>query len=192
MNCKFVRNQAFAKRGMKCDDGEKEERLKAQKEAQKRMEEKKGQDEENRPNVCSDPILLHNDYAADLKYQAEKGKESWYPLAREESFKTLAQELGGKNQLYQRRKLLLRIIPSDYWMSLVKQMNGILEKNGQKTMVEGVYQEDLDCCLFDLHRIILSKTGDDCLLKRLEAENGEVLPEIKALRGSSPELQAWF
>jgi len=41
MNCRFVRNQAFAKRGMKCTAEEKEERLKAQKEAQKRMEEKK-------------------------------------------------------------------------------------------------------------------------------------------------------
>mmetsp|Transcript_103225 Transcript_103225/g.210571 ORF Transcript_103225/g.210571 Transcript_103225/m.210571 type:complete len:102 (+) Transcript_103225:67-372(+) len=41
MNCRFVRNQAFAKRGMKCTPEEKEERLKAQKEAQKRMEEKK-------------------------------------------------------------------------------------------------------------------------------------------------------
>merc|ERR1711953_1549142 len=40
MNCRFVRNQAFAKRGMKCDDETKEERLKAQKEAQKKMEAK--------------------------------------------------------------------------------------------------------------------------------------------------------
>merc|ERR1712151_654912 len=40
MNCRFVRNQAFAKRGMKCDDDTKEERLKAQKEAQKKMEAK--------------------------------------------------------------------------------------------------------------------------------------------------------
>ncbi|CAE8584762.1 unnamed protein product [Polarella glacialis] len=37
MNCRFVRNQAFAKRGMKCTDEEKVERLAAQKEAQKRM-----------------------------------------------------------------------------------------------------------------------------------------------------------
>merc|ERR1712094_74943 len=48
MNCKFVRNQAFAKRGMKCTAEEKEERLKAQKEAQKRIEDKKAQEKENR------------------------------------------------------------------------------------------------------------------------------------------------
>jgi len=41
MNCRFVRNQAFAKRGMKCTEEEKAERLAAQKEAQKRIEEKK-------------------------------------------------------------------------------------------------------------------------------------------------------
>mmetsp|Transcript_123324 Transcript_123324/g.230562 ORF Transcript_123324/g.230562 Transcript_123324/m.230562 type:complete len:109 (+) Transcript_123324:115-441(+) len=41
MNCKFVRNQAFAKRGMKCTEEEKEERLAKQKEAQKLMEQKK-------------------------------------------------------------------------------------------------------------------------------------------------------
>merc|ERR1711971_431753 len=41
MNCKFVRNQAYAKRGMKCTPEEKDARLAAQKEAQKRMEEKK-------------------------------------------------------------------------------------------------------------------------------------------------------
>merc|ERR1712176_1418375 len=40
MNCRFVRNQAFAKRGMKCEDDVKEERLKSQKEAQKKMEAK--------------------------------------------------------------------------------------------------------------------------------------------------------
>merc|ERR1712129_378549 len=44
MNCKFVRNQAYAKRGMKNDDENKEERLKSQQEAQKRMEEKKNSD----------------------------------------------------------------------------------------------------------------------------------------------------
>merc|ERR1712187_966277 len=44
MNCKFVRNQAYAKRGMKCTDEEKENRLKAQKEAQQRMEEKKAKE----------------------------------------------------------------------------------------------------------------------------------------------------
>merc|ERR1719247_3018974 len=33
---------------MKCDDAEKEERLQAQKEAQKRMEDKKAADKENR------------------------------------------------------------------------------------------------------------------------------------------------
>ncbi|CAE7256610.1 MAP2B, partial [Symbiodinium sp. CCMP2592] len=41
MNCRFVRNQAFAKRGMKCTPEEKEERLNAQKEAQKRFDEQK-------------------------------------------------------------------------------------------------------------------------------------------------------
>merc|ERR550537_1711882 len=41
MNCRFVRNQAFAKRGMKCTPEEKEERLAAQKEAQKRIDELK-------------------------------------------------------------------------------------------------------------------------------------------------------
>merc|ERR1712086_1127576 len=44
MNCKFVRNQAYAKRGMKGDEENKEERLKTQQEAQKRMEEKKNAD----------------------------------------------------------------------------------------------------------------------------------------------------
>ncbi len=39
MNCRFVRNQAFAKRGMKCTDEEKAERLAAQKEAQKKIDE---------------------------------------------------------------------------------------------------------------------------------------------------------
>merc|ERR1712107_347111 len=39
MNCRFVRNQAFAKRGMKCTEEEKAERLAAQKEAQKRIDE---------------------------------------------------------------------------------------------------------------------------------------------------------
>ena len=48
MNCKFVRNQAFAKRGMKCTPEEKEQRLAAQKEAQKRMEEKKSVERSNR------------------------------------------------------------------------------------------------------------------------------------------------
>ncbi len=48
MNCKFVRNQAFAKRGMNCSAEEKEQRLAAQKEAQKRMEEKKAVDKANR------------------------------------------------------------------------------------------------------------------------------------------------
>merc|ERR1711948_251032 len=48
MNCKFVRNQAFAKRGMKCTPEEKEQRLAAQKEAQKRMEEKKVQERAQR------------------------------------------------------------------------------------------------------------------------------------------------
>merc|ERR1712106_152324 len=44
MNCKFIRNQAYAKRGMKGDEENKEERLKTQQEAQKRMEEKKTAD----------------------------------------------------------------------------------------------------------------------------------------------------
>jgi len=48
MNCKFVRNQAFAKRAMKCTAEEREERLQMQKEAQKRMEEKKVLEKENR------------------------------------------------------------------------------------------------------------------------------------------------
>merc|ERR1712151_1132963 len=48
MNCKFVRNQAYAKRGMKCTPEEKEQRLKAQKEAQKRMEEKKAKEKADR------------------------------------------------------------------------------------------------------------------------------------------------
>eukprot|EP00437_Effrenium_voratum_P004281 CAMPEP_0181427816 /NCGR_PEP_ID=MMETSP1110-20121109/16362_1 /TAXON_ID=174948 /ORGANISM="Symbiodinium sp., Strain CCMP421" /LENGTH=82 /DNA_ID=CAMNT_0023551031 /DNA_START=58 /DNA_END=306 /DNA_ORIENTATION=+ len=42
MNCRFVRNQAFAKRGMKkLTAEEKEEQLKAQREAQKRIDEKR-------------------------------------------------------------------------------------------------------------------------------------------------------
>ncbi|CAK0788100.1 unnamed protein product [Prorocentrum cordatum] len=48
MNCKFVRNQAYAKRGMKCTAEEKEERLAAQKEAQKKIEEKKSAAREQR------------------------------------------------------------------------------------------------------------------------------------------------
>mmetsp|Transcript_66213 Transcript_66213/g.132874 ORF Transcript_66213/g.132874 Transcript_66213/m.132874 type:complete len:103 (+) Transcript_66213:71-379(+) len=48
MNCRFVRNQAFAKRGMKCTAEEKEERLQAQKEAQKKLEEKKARMKEQR------------------------------------------------------------------------------------------------------------------------------------------------
>mmetsp|Transcript_83284 Transcript_83284/g.147149 ORF Transcript_83284/g.147149 Transcript_83284/m.147149 type:complete len:89 (+) Transcript_83284:59-325(+) len=48
MNCRFVRNQAFAKRGMKCTEEEKAERLAAQKEAQKRIEEKKKVEREER------------------------------------------------------------------------------------------------------------------------------------------------
>mmetsp|Transcript_39446 Transcript_39446/g.104278 ORF Transcript_39446/g.104278 Transcript_39446/m.104278 type:complete len:103 (-) Transcript_39446:40-348(-) len=48
MNCRFVRNQAFAKRGMKCTDEEKEQRLAAQKEAQKKMEEKKTKERADR------------------------------------------------------------------------------------------------------------------------------------------------
>merc|ERR1719277_1542671 len=41
MNCRFVRNQKYAKKGLQCSPEEKEARIKAQKEAQKRMEEKK-------------------------------------------------------------------------------------------------------------------------------------------------------
>uniref|UniRef100_A0A7S0ZUY0 60S ribosomal protein L29 n=1 Tax=Noctiluca scintillans TaxID=2966 RepID=A0A7S0ZUY0_NOCSC len=41
MNCKFVRNQAYAKRGGEGSKEEKEERLRVQKEAQKKLEEKK-------------------------------------------------------------------------------------------------------------------------------------------------------
>mmetsp|Transcript_117591 Transcript_117591/g.339938 ORF Transcript_117591/g.339938 Transcript_117591/m.339938 type:complete len:114 (-) Transcript_117591:71-412(-) len=48
MNCKFVRNQAYAKKGMRCTPEEKEERLKAQKEAQKKMEEKKATEKAQR------------------------------------------------------------------------------------------------------------------------------------------------
>mmetsp|Transcript_1960 Transcript_1960/g.2255 ORF Transcript_1960/g.2255 Transcript_1960/m.2255 type:complete len:108 (-) Transcript_1960:83-406(-) len=48
MNCRFVRNQAFAKRGMKCTPEEKEERLQAQKEAQKKLEEKKAASKDQR------------------------------------------------------------------------------------------------------------------------------------------------
>merc|ERR1712050_36302 len=54
MNCKFVRNQAYARRGMKCSEEEKQERLKAQKEAQQRMEEKKQQDKEKRLKELAD------------------------------------------------------------------------------------------------------------------------------------------
>merc|ERR1711862_953213 len=46
MNCKFVRNQAFAKRGMKCSAEDRDERMKTQKEAQKKLEEKKEQAKE--------------------------------------------------------------------------------------------------------------------------------------------------
>merc|ERR1712224_803096 len=41
MNCKFVRNQKFAKKGEKCDASEKEQCIQQQKEAQKKFEEKK-------------------------------------------------------------------------------------------------------------------------------------------------------
>jgi len=40
MNCKFIRNQSFAKRGMACSAEEREERQKAQQEAQKKGGEK--------------------------------------------------------------------------------------------------------------------------------------------------------
>merc|ERR1711865_1342031 len=48
MNCKFIRNQNYAKRGMKVDDASKDERLKIQKEAQKKMEVKRAGDKEKR------------------------------------------------------------------------------------------------------------------------------------------------
>mmetsp|Transcript_24589 Transcript_24589/g.77276 ORF Transcript_24589/g.77276 Transcript_24589/m.77276 type:complete len:103 (+) Transcript_24589:104-412(+) len=48
MNCKYIRNLAFAKKGMKCTEEEKEQRLQHQKEAQKRMEEKKTAAKEKR------------------------------------------------------------------------------------------------------------------------------------------------
>ena len=48
MNCRFVRNQAFAKRGMKCTEEEKAERLAAQKEAQKRIDELRKKEAEER------------------------------------------------------------------------------------------------------------------------------------------------
>jgi len=48
MNCRFVRNQAYAKRGMKFSDEEKAARQEAQKEAQKKAEEKKVADKEKR------------------------------------------------------------------------------------------------------------------------------------------------
>merc|ERR1712194_776254 len=68
MNCKFVRNQAFAKRGMKCTAEEKEERLKAQKEAQKKIEEKKSAGRDQRLKE-----LQEEKDAAMLK--ASKGKK---------------------------------------------------------------------------------------------------------------------
>mmetsp|Transcript_16429 Transcript_16429/g.13245 ORF Transcript_16429/g.13245 Transcript_16429/m.13245 type:complete len:103 (-) Transcript_16429:148-456(-) len=48
MNCRFVRNQAYAKRGMKCSDEDAQARKEAQKEAQKRAEVKKAADKEKR------------------------------------------------------------------------------------------------------------------------------------------------
>mmetsp|Transcript_34008 Transcript_34008/g.87194 ORF Transcript_34008/g.87194 Transcript_34008/m.87194 type:complete len:104 (+) Transcript_34008:93-404(+) len=69
MNCRFVRNQAFAKRGMKCTAEEKEERLKAQKEAQKRMEEKKVKERADRLKELQD-----EKEAAELK-KAKGGKK---------------------------------------------------------------------------------------------------------------------
>ena len=48
MNCKFVRNQLYAKRGMKVDDATREERLKTQQEAQAKLEEKKKQEKATR------------------------------------------------------------------------------------------------------------------------------------------------
>merc|ERR1719198_115870 len=46
MNCKFIRNQAFAKRGMACSAEDREARLEAQKASQAKMEEKKAHDAE--------------------------------------------------------------------------------------------------------------------------------------------------
>merc|ERR1740123_383209 len=48
MNCKFVRNQIYAKRGMKVSAEVREERLQQQKEAQKRIEEKRAADHQKR------------------------------------------------------------------------------------------------------------------------------------------------
>merc|ERR1719446_1866230 len=41
VDSKFLRNQRFAKKGVQCSDEEKAERLKMQKEAQKRLEEQR-------------------------------------------------------------------------------------------------------------------------------------------------------
>merc|ERR1712224_354937 len=48
MNCRFVRNQSYAKKGMNKDGEDKEERLKAQQEAQKKLEAKKGDEKAKR------------------------------------------------------------------------------------------------------------------------------------------------
>ena len=48
MNKKFVRNQAFAKKGLHCSPEEKDRRMALQKEAQKKMEEKKVKEKEQR------------------------------------------------------------------------------------------------------------------------------------------------
>ena len=48
MSCKFVRNQLYAKRGMKGGDEDKEERLKAQETVQKKMEENRNADKAQR------------------------------------------------------------------------------------------------------------------------------------------------
>merc|ERR1712086_1023292 len=48
MNCRFVRNQSYAKKGMDKEGDDKEERAKAQQEAQKKLEAKKGDDKAKR------------------------------------------------------------------------------------------------------------------------------------------------
>merc|ERR1711957_816191 len=48
MNCKFIRNQAFAKRGMAVTGEDREARQKSQQEAQSKMEEKKDASKKNK------------------------------------------------------------------------------------------------------------------------------------------------
>mmetsp|Transcript_59418 Transcript_59418/g.168982 ORF Transcript_59418/g.168982 Transcript_59418/m.168982 type:complete len:95 (-) Transcript_59418:54-338(-) len=48
MNCRFVRNQKYAKRGMKCTPEEKQQRIEAQKEAMKKIEAQRSAEKEKR------------------------------------------------------------------------------------------------------------------------------------------------